>query len=404
MHQPLRPYSLVPSGFIVVTAVHDTASTTITVRSSKDFGDLPILRYRLAPRSQPLSSARRRPAALWKERQALGRSAPVSLRRRVVRGRQIFAERFADDAVAPWARRTARLDAIVHHLGFALGGRPAAGFARRLMLPVSKDTLASRGAPATPGCPASGCNVIGIDDWAWRRITATAASSAISNGARVDAASRPRTGHGRGLAGTPSGDYRHRARPRRRIWPSSDQSGTAGGAGRRSLAPDGERQRGLSRSGARVDASDPVGYWRTTIDPALLTAAERLQYEGYLRREETNGAFSPWPKTARRSRRSFARPGTAATGARISSRRARRRVPHRQRSSRRISPGSMPNGHPAAAMAPSCGGVFKRQGFRGSSGCRRMGHASPPRRKGGRREAPARAASPDDHPFADDRA
>jgi hypothetical protein len=25
MHQPLRPYSLVPSGFIVVTAVHDTA-------------------------------------------------------------------------------------------------------------------------------------------------------------------------------------------------------------------------------------------------------------------------------------------------------------------------------------------------------------------------------------------
>ena len=27
-----------------------------------------------------------------------------------------------------------------------------------------------------------------------------------------------------------------------------------------------------------------------TVDPALLTAAERLQYEGYLRREETDGA------------------------------------------------------------------------------------------------------------------
>jgi hypothetical protein len=26
----------------------------------------------------------------------------------------------------------------------------------------------------------------------------------------------------------------------------------------------------------------------TTIDPKLLTAAERLQYEGYLRREETH--------------------------------------------------------------------------------------------------------------------
>jgi hypothetical protein len=30
----------------------------------------------------------------------------------------------------PWARRTARLDQIVHHLGLALGGRPAASFAR----------------------------------------------------------------------------------------------------------------------------------------------------------------------------------------------------------------------------------------------------------------------------------
>jgi transposase len=41
MHQPLRPYSLVPSGFVVVTAVHDTAATTITVRSPKDFGICP---------------------------------------------------------------------------------------------------------------------------------------------------------------------------------------------------------------------------------------------------------------------------------------------------------------------------------------------------------------------------
>jgi hypothetical protein len=41
MHQPLRPYSLVPGGFVVVMTVHDTAMTTITVRSSKDSGICP---------------------------------------------------------------------------------------------------------------------------------------------------------------------------------------------------------------------------------------------------------------------------------------------------------------------------------------------------------------------------
>src|SRR5260370_21322929 len=86
----------------------------------------------------------------------------------VLCGRRIFAERFDQDVLAPWARRTARLDHIVHHLGLALGGRPAASFARRLMLPVSNDTLLRvvrrRGSPrfVRP-------TVVGIDDWAWRR-------------------------------------------------------------------------------------------------------------------------------------------------------------------------------------------------------------------------------------------
>jgi hypothetical protein len=40
--------------------------------------------------------------------------------------RRIFTERFGADVLAPWARRTARLDHIVHHLALALGGRPAA--------------------------------------------------------------------------------------------------------------------------------------------------------------------------------------------------------------------------------------------------------------------------------------
>lgn len=57
---------------------------------------------------------------------------------------------------------------FVHHLGLALGGRPGASLARRLMLPVSNDTLlrvvrrhgSPRFVPPT---------VIGSDDWASRR-------------------------------------------------------------------------------------------------------------------------------------------------------------------------------------------------------------------------------------------
>jgi hypothetical protein len=67
-----------------------------------------------------------------------GRGAPLPLRHCSVRS-TYFHERFDDGAVAPWARRTARLALVVHHLGLALGGRPAASFARRLMLPPAAE-------------------------------------------------------------------------------------------------------------------------------------------------------------------------------------------------------------------------------------------------------------------------
>ena len=66
------------------------------------------------------------------------------------------------------ARRTARLERIVHHLGLALGGRPAAGFAQRLMLPVSNDTLL-RVVRRRTVMPSEPLVVVGIDDWAFRR-------------------------------------------------------------------------------------------------------------------------------------------------------------------------------------------------------------------------------------------
>ena len=80
--------------------------------------------------------------------------------------RRIFAERF--EAVEPRARRTSRLDDVVHCLAIALGGRPAASLSRRLNVDVSNDTLLRmvrrRGPRAFPP-PA----IVGIDDWAWRR-------------------------------------------------------------------------------------------------------------------------------------------------------------------------------------------------------------------------------------------
>lgn len=82
--------------------------------------------------------------------------------------RKIFAERFSDEITRPFSRRTSRLQDIVHHVGLALGGRPGQSLARRLLFPVSKDTLlrAVRShSPASRSAP----HVVGIDDWAWKR-------------------------------------------------------------------------------------------------------------------------------------------------------------------------------------------------------------------------------------------
>jgi len=54
--------------------------------------------------------------------------------------RRIFAERFDKTVLLVRSRRTSRLDCVVHHLGLVLGGRPAASFAKRLMLRVPTHT------------------------------------------------------------------------------------------------------------------------------------------------------------------------------------------------------------------------------------------------------------------------
>lgn len=82
--------------------------------------------------------------------------------------RKIFAERFDETIVTKGSRRTSRLECLVHHLGLALGGRPAASFAKRLMMPVSNDTLL-RVVRRRANIRSDALTVVGVDDWAFRR-------------------------------------------------------------------------------------------------------------------------------------------------------------------------------------------------------------------------------------------
>ena len=164
MLRNFRPSAFVPPGFHVESAVHDGAMTVITVRhmiKTSRCPDCTAIAERIHSRFL------RRLADL----PLAGRQVRLVVVARRFRcdaafcRRAIFTERFSADVLAPWARRTARLDCLVHHLGLALGGRPAPSFARRLMLPVSNDTLLRvvrrRGRPPIP--PPI---VVGIDDWA----------------------------------------------------------------------------------------------------------------------------------------------------------------------------------------------------------------------------------------------
>ena len=81
--------------------------------------------------------------------------------------RQIFTER-APTVVAPWARRTLHLAQLLIAYGVALGGEAGTRLTARLGLRTSPTTLLRlvRAAP-TPHDAAP--QVIGVDEWAWRR-------------------------------------------------------------------------------------------------------------------------------------------------------------------------------------------------------------------------------------------
>lgn len=204
--------------------------------------------------------------------------------------RLTFAERL-NEAAAPRARRTRRLDEIVFCLAIALGGRPAAALARRIEIKVSNDTLlrtVRRRGSSQPSPP----SIIGIDDWAWRRN--------FRYGTLVCDLERRKT-----IALLPDREPAT-AEAWLRQWPditvvARDRGGAYALAAQRALpnaVQVADRWHLMENaSAAFLDAvrksMRPIrtAIGASTINPALLTAAERLQYEGYLRREETNASI-----------------------------------------------------------------------------------------------------------------
>jgi transposase len=290
MQQALRRSNLVPAEFVVESAFFEAEKAVFIVRRTSGFGLCPSCgtvsrrvhsHYRRRVTDLPLS----------------GRVVQlVVIARRfrcdaVLCGRQIFTERFSEGVLAPSARRTGRLDGIVHHLGLALGGRPAANFAKRLMLPVSNDTLL-RVVRRRSRRPSDLLKVVGIDDWAWRRNHRYASIVCNLERRRIVTLLPDRE--------PATARAWFTAHPTIEIV-ARDRGGGYGEAAAKALphavqvADRWHLMENASR--AFLDAvrksmrqiRSVIG--ATRIDPGLLTAAERIQYEGYLRREETNASI-----------------------------------------------------------------------------------------------------------------
>ncbi|MBE0704036.1 MAG: ISL3 family transposase [Afipia sp.] len=290
MHHRFQRASLAPDGFIVDGVKIVGEGVQILLRSRQPLGTCPDCGR---PSRRVQSRYLRRPADL----PLGGRRVELTIVARrfwcdaVLCGRRIFCEQFDGSVLARYGRRTQRLETIVHHLGLALGGRPAAAFANRLMMPVSNDTLL-RVVRRRIDDQSDELTVIGIDDFAFRR--------GQTYGTIICDLERRR----------PVTLLPDRALDTSRSWLARHQSisivarDRGGGYGEAiaKALPDAEQVADRwhlmeNSSRAFLDAvgksmrqiRQAVG--SNVVDPKLLTYAERLQYEGYLRRQETNEAI-----------------------------------------------------------------------------------------------------------------
>jgi transposase len=209
----------------------------------------------------------------------------------VLCGRRIFCEQFDKGVLARYDRRIQWLETIIHHLGLALGSRPAAAFADRLMMPVSNDTLL-RVVRRRIADQSDELTVIGIDNFAFRR---------GQTYGTIVCDLEPR----RPVTLLPD-----RALDTSRTWLAGHQSisivarDRGGGYGEAiaKALPDAEQVADRWHLMENSSRAFPAAVGKSmrqirhavgsnVVDPKLLTYAEKLQYEGYLRRQETNEAI-----------------------------------------------------------------------------------------------------------------
>ncbi len=187
--------------------------------------------------------------------------------------------------------RTSSKRRRLHHLGLALGGRPAASFAKRLMVPVSNYILLCvvRRQVRPKVEPLA---VIGIDYWAFRRNH--------RYGSIIYDLERRRI-----VALLPDRDVTTveawlSTHPETKII-SRDHGGGYGDAAARAL-PNAiqvaDRWHLMENASAaflyavrKSMRTIRTALGATMVNPDLLTYAEKLQYDGYSRREETNSAI-----------------------------------------------------------------------------------------------------------------